>query len=224
MNRNRSERCHRPRGFTLVELLVTIAIVAILATLLIPVLKSAQASAKSAVCLNNLKQIRTYLQLYANDNDGYLPKVWDGVKHWNVVLCDTVGAPDISARKNFALWHCPSWGPAASDCFPLHPSYSVNFCYGLTLNASSSLPADKLVNLPATTILVADTIYFDAGPSKLPWQGYFFYRNVPTTVQMIHLRHKQRANAVFVDGHAASLSKQDVLDSGVISVSDYGGK
>ncbi|MFA6176148.1 MAG: prepilin-type N-terminal cleavage/methylation domain-containing protein [Phycisphaerae bacterium] len=221
---NHGGRCHRPSGFTLVELLVTIAVVVILATLLIPVLKGAQASAKSAVCLNNLKQIRTYLQLYANDNDGYLPKVWDGVKQWNVVLCETVAAPDIAARKNFALWHCPSWGPAAGDCFPLHPSYSVNFSYGLTMHSSSALPPDKLISLPPSTILLADTLYNPTGPSTTPWQAYFFLRGIPTTSQLIHLRHNHRANAVFVDGHAASLSKQDVLDSGVISVSDYGGK
>ena len=220
------ERCQRPCGFTLVELLLTIAVIAILATLLIPVIKGAQASAKSVVCLNNLKQIRTCLQLYANDNDGYLPKVWDAgqQKQWNVLLFEKVGAPDIRDRKNFALWHCPSWGPAAGDCFPLHPSYSVNFSYGLALNNLTTDPPEKLVNLPASTILLADTLYFNPGPSAEPWQGYFFLRSVSTSLHMIHLRHKQRANAVYVDGHAASLAGQEVLDSGVISVSDYGNK
>lgn len=211
-------------GFTLIELLVTISIIAILAVMIFALINRMQTNAQSVTCLSNLRQIHIYLQAYAVENDGYLPKVWDGVKQWNITLCEKVGAPDITLRKNFALWHCPSWGPTAADCFPAHPSYSVNFSYGLTLHSYSFLPPDKLINLPSSTILLADTLYDPTGPSSTPWQAYFFIRGMPTTSQMIHLRHNHRANAVFADGHAASLDEKDVLDTGVISVSKYGWK
>jgi len=64
---------HRRRAFTLIELLVVIAIIAILAAMLFPVFASAQAKAKRATCLNNLKQLDVAFDLYAGDNQDMLP-------------------------------------------------------------------------------------------------------------------------------------------------------
>ena len=60
-------------GFTLIELLVVITIISILAALLLPSLKAARESAKSAACVNNLRQMYIGFQLYANNNDDYFP-------------------------------------------------------------------------------------------------------------------------------------------------------
>ncbi len=60
-------------AFTLLELLVVVAIIAILAALLFPVLNNAKTSAQRAACLNNLKQINLGLHLYADDHNDMLP-------------------------------------------------------------------------------------------------------------------------------------------------------
>src|SRR5207244_3006134 len=60
------------RAFTLVELLVVLAIIAILAGLLLPVLSKAKARAYTVVCLNNMKQLQLSWHLYAEDHDDWI--------------------------------------------------------------------------------------------------------------------------------------------------------
>jgi prepilin-type N-terminal cleavage/methylation domain-containing protein len=57
------------RAFTLVELLVIIAVIGILAALLLPVLSRAKASAKRTACLNNLGQINLGLRVHSDDSN-----------------------------------------------------------------------------------------------------------------------------------------------------------
>ena len=59
--------------FTLIELLIVIAIIAILASLLLPELNSARQMANKAVCINNCKQIFSGILLYTADNGGWMP-------------------------------------------------------------------------------------------------------------------------------------------------------
>jgi prepilin-type N-terminal cleavage/methylation domain-containing protein len=61
-------------GFTLVELLVVITIIAILAGLLLPVLNRGKASARRTTCLNNLRQINLGVRLYSDDSDDKAPR------------------------------------------------------------------------------------------------------------------------------------------------------
>ncbi len=65
----------RPRraGFTLIELLVVIAIIAIWAAMLLPALSRAKLSAQRVGCLHNLHQLQLGWQMYAADNQGWLP-------------------------------------------------------------------------------------------------------------------------------------------------------
>src|SRR2546421_3598924 len=64
----------RPRSAsTLMELLVVIGIIPILAAMLLPVVSRAKESGRRIVCINNLKQLRLALGMYADDNDGQFP-------------------------------------------------------------------------------------------------------------------------------------------------------
>jgi prepilin-type N-terminal cleavage/methylation domain-containing protein/prepilin-type processing-associated H-X9-DG protein len=63
----------RRAGFTLVELLVVIGIIALLISILLPTLNAARSSAKSIVCASNLRQLSLGFIVYANDFEGSLP-------------------------------------------------------------------------------------------------------------------------------------------------------
>ena len=63
------------RAFTLIEVLVVIAIIIGLAAILIPSLRSALESAKATKDLSNLRQIGALMQAYLNDKDGILPVI-----------------------------------------------------------------------------------------------------------------------------------------------------
>jgi prepilin-type N-terminal cleavage/methylation domain-containing protein/prepilin-type processing-associated H-X9-DG protein len=66
----------RKRAFTLVELLVVIAVVAMLIAVLLPALKAARERGRAAVCRSNLRQLITSAHAYVSDNDDFYPMAY----------------------------------------------------------------------------------------------------------------------------------------------------
>src|SRR3712207_283610 len=63
------------RGFTLVEILVAIGIIAILIAILLPTLNVARTRSKRVACAAQLRDVGNFFQMYLNDNKGRLPRV-----------------------------------------------------------------------------------------------------------------------------------------------------
>jgi prepilin-type processing-associated H-X9-DG protein/prepilin-type N-terminal cleavage/methylation domain-containing protein len=68
----------KPRsfGFTLVELLVVIGIIAVLIGVLLPALNKARQQSQAVACLSNMRQLGTGLVMFTQEHKGYLPKGW----------------------------------------------------------------------------------------------------------------------------------------------------
>src|SRR5688572_26685523 len=78
-------------GFTLVELLVVLAIMVVLFGLVASAIARAKMSAQRIVCMNNLKQWGTATHVYANENDDLLPRetAVDGINSWEMTGAST---------------------------------------------------------------------------------------------------------------------------------------
>jgi prepilin-type N-terminal cleavage/methylation domain-containing protein/prepilin-type processing-associated H-X9-DG protein len=82
-----------PKGFTLVELLVVIGIIALLISILLPALQKARQQANLIDCASNLRGIGQALQIYVAENNGYLP--------YGMGMYDIDQQPDVAGNSTF---------------------------------------------------------------------------------------------------------------------------
>ncbi len=185
--------------FTLIELLIVIAIIAVMAAMLLPALQTAKDAAKSIACVNLLKQLQTAALLYAGDNNDWLP---------NNTSANTSGLLEggmnnelreyIDLDFNKTQIYCPTSG--WTSAYPAGKQYNMNyFIFG-------QFPLDQAPNWYRRTHLTKIPI-----PTKT--FGFYdnFYKGAPsymslTAAPWLSNHRKQRIfNASFIDGHVDSL-------------------
>ena len=222
MGASLSAKKHHGAGFTLLELLVVIGIIAVLAGLTMSGFKAYQGLATRAHCSSNLRQLCVATNLYLSDHNNFFPPYVEntpnGGRRWffgnetsppgtaegNREL-DKQGGPlypyieevgKIEVCKGFnygnALWK-PKFKGASYG-------YGYNWLLG---GRMTGLPLNSSAINGATTILFGDCAQANgfqkpATPKKPMIEEFYIINETDKT---IHFRHSQRANMLFVDGH-----------------------
>src|ERR1017187_4703260 len=110
----------KKNGFTLTELLVVIAVIAILAAMLLPALSKSKSRSQTIACLSNLRQLSTCWQLYTGDNNdllvpndniagGTTGPSWcqgTGILETNTTVIES--GLLFGYSRSTALYHCPA--------------------------------------------------------------------------------------------------------------------
>jgi prepilin-type N-terminal cleavage/methylation domain-containing protein/prepilin-type processing-associated H-X9-DG protein len=211
------------RGFTLVELLVVVAIISILAALLLPMLGKARKIAQASVCMNNAKQLGVAFQSYLFDNKGIYPPAlwgsaaWSSWKYsWMAIMAPYVGMDLGTGQtgwevipKGSVFW-CPTtiqyYGAGIFDCCYGYNSRafgqmdggqggygSVASAYG----APNSTPTrESQIRRPSQQLILGDSWYNYVTDEYRTWGRWLWEYE-----QRCCFRHNRKANTLYADGH-----------------------
>jgi len=237
--------CSRPgsiasrikRGFTLVELLVVIGIIALLISILLPALSKAREQGNWVACMSNMKQIGTGLLMYANENKQYLPRPAsngngqfpDDLLIWrepptapSTSVDDSVLATllTVKGEKFRTLFQCPS-DPAdrkAAQGPGYHFSYTMNKAWDPDRSKTEAMltrPRPKMseVRRPSEKVCLAE--------EKNPNDGRFEWGNLSagTSDDQLNDRHAKQGNILFTDWHVERRFWKELKDPVDLSTS-----
>jgi len=205
-------------------LLVVIAIIAILAAMLLPVLTRAREKAREAVCMNNLKQVGLAITMYTSDYDGWIASTISGYLSWYGVLFEK------GYLKGRDLVICPTNRIKTYDAYTAGRTYGIDVYVGYyrdpTLygwqfpcptsrnkNVRRDSPSGpwylRITHLPKPALfpLIADA----AGSlsTNLGWPNAAYYP-YDSNGALVHLRHMGVANMWFADGHVEACNQDRV--------------
>jgi prepilin-type N-terminal cleavage/methylation domain-containing protein/prepilin-type processing-associated H-X9-DG protein len=217
-------------GFTLVELLVVITIIAILAGLLLPVFNSVQARSKQIKCASNMKQIGAALLSYAGDHQLDLPG--NMAQTWDKQIAPYFGYTNTNYNVPANILTCPVDPRPKTLTDGRYPrSYTVSgiklsgngeSTLGLFASATSGLGSTSrslaTINSTATKIMLFEYFSSNAGATIANEQfqnsfdetlGFQAATGIPRLNKNSYY-HGATMNFVFADGHVATLDPTTV--------------
>lgn len=213
-------------GFTLIEILIVIAIIGILAAILFPVFASAREGARRASCLSNMKQIGLATMLYAQDYD---ERMVHAFMRYGPGSANTAWWQDMLQpyMKSYQLVLCPSDATPGQTTSnrpvgypnPLLTSYAANQVFRNAngqdvlfppLRAGTGIGRSLAAfEESATTIIFTET--GSAAPAVYSMELYYWNHTDlgtdPSDPPRVHKRHLEGCNFVFADGHCKWLKQ-----------------
>jgi prepilin-type N-terminal cleavage/methylation domain-containing protein/prepilin-type processing-associated H-X9-DG protein len=210
------------RAFTLVELLVVIACIAVLSALLLPALARAKAAALQGACESNLRQLGLATEMYWSDNGGNCFRYNSGTANINGMQWDLwwfgrlqhngdegQRAFDLSCGFLFPYLNdsasilCPSpvWNSPKFQLKGNNFIYSYGYNSYLGLNALTTIGP---ITRPSDMVLFADSAEVNTFQGKASLSNPLFeewYYLQTNGLADCHFRHSQKANVVFCDDH-----------------------
>lgn len=227
MREKRAKHFLRRSGMSLVELLVSIAVVLVLVAIIFAVYPAIRDNSELSTCASNLRQIGMLAQLFSSDNGGEVLRAemrppegkFDQANYWPQKLSGYIGPafshgrlnadgkPDYSVGVLREL-ACPTW-------FRMSPTVNWNPSYALFGSPAEPIYSDMIVN-PSQKVFIADSPTKPSGATADDhWKGNaarpysFDDHNVKDALGIV-FRHNRRANFLFHDGHVASFTPDEL--------------
>jgi prepilin-type processing-associated H-X9-DG protein/prepilin-type N-terminal cleavage/methylation domain-containing protein len=211
-------------GFTLVELLVVIGIIALLISILLPALSKARSSAQTMACLSNLRTMGQAVAMYAGEHKQCLPypttTLGEGLLWFNVLdpYLQAKEAHDgrtgVAAGRNYKRYkQCVVYesfeGGAYSGAQDKLKEFARSFKMNSMLRHNNPASQARITEIrqSSETVLMGDGVSLDlTGPVEgLFESGQFSMEVNDITEASPALRHNGGANILFVDGHASNM-------------------